>query len=64
MSVGSSRDLDEELRQAGGAMILWGGVRRLAFRLAPLAAALLLSGCDLGGARSERPDRRRPTRRF
>ncbi len=29
-------------------MILWGGVRRLAFRLAPLSAALLLSGCDLG----------------
>jgi len=29
-------------------MILWGGVRRLAFRLAPLSAILLLSGCDLG----------------
>ena len=29
-------------------MILWGGVRRLAFRLAPLSATLLLSGCDLG----------------
>ena len=29
-------------------MILWGGVRRLVFRLAPLGAALLLSGCDLG----------------
>ena len=27
-------------------MILWGGIRRLAFRLAPLSAALLLSGCD------------------
>ena len=27
-------------------MILWGGVRRLAFRLAPLSATLLLSGCD------------------
>ena len=27
-------------------MILWGGVRRLAFRLAPLSAALLLGGCD------------------
>ena len=27
-------------------MILWGGVRRLSFRLAPLSAALLLSGCD------------------
>ena len=48
MSVGSSRDLDEELRQAGGAMFGWGGVRRLAFRLAPLGAVLLLSGCDLG----------------
>ena len=36
------------VRQAGGAMILWGGVRRLAFRLAPLSAILLLSGCDLG----------------
>lgn len=29
-------------------MSLWGGVRRLAFRLAPLSAILLLSGCDLG----------------
>lgn len=29
-------------------MILWGGVRKLAFRLAPLSAILLLSGCDLG----------------
>jgi cytochrome o ubiquinol oxidase subunit II len=29
-------------------MILWVGIRRLAFRLAPLASALLLSGCDLG----------------
>jgi cytochrome o ubiquinol oxidase subunit II len=28
-------------------MILWGGVRRLSFRLAPLSATLLLSGCDL-----------------
>jgi cytochrome o ubiquinol oxidase subunit 2 len=27
-------------------MILWGGIRRLAFRLAPLSATLLLSGCD------------------
>jgi cytochrome o ubiquinol oxidase subunit II len=27
-------------------MILWGGVRRLSFRLAPLSATLLLSGCD------------------
>jgi cytochrome o ubiquinol oxidase subunit II len=27
-------------------MILWGGIRRLAFRLAPFAAALPLSGCD------------------
>jgi cytochrome o ubiquinol oxidase subunit II len=27
-------------------MILWGGVRRLFFRLAPLSATLLLSGCD------------------
>ena len=27
-------------------MILWGWVRRLAFKLAPLGAALLLSGCD------------------
>ncbi len=27
-------------------MILWGRVRRLAFGLAPLSAALLLSGCD------------------
>ena len=27
-------------------MILWGRIRRLAFRLAPLSAALLLSGCD------------------
>ena len=27
-------------------MILWGGVRRLVFRLAPLSAALLLGGCD------------------
>jgi cytochrome o ubiquinol oxidase subunit II len=28
-------------------MILWGGVRRLSFRLAPLSATLLLGGCDL-----------------
>jgi cytochrome o ubiquinol oxidase subunit II len=28
-------------------MILWGGVRRLFFRLAPLSATLFLSGCDL-----------------
>jgi cytochrome o ubiquinol oxidase subunit II len=28
-------------------MILWGGVRRLAFGLAALGATLLLSGCDL-----------------
>ena len=28
-------------------MVLWGGVRRLFFRLAPLSATLLLSGCDL-----------------
>src|ERR1700728_3452704 len=27
-------------------MILWGRIRRLAFRLAPLSATLLLSGCD------------------
>jgi cytochrome o ubiquinol oxidase subunit 2 len=27
-------------------MVLWGRIRRLAFRLAPVAAALLLSGCD------------------
>ncbi len=27
-------------------MILWGGVRKLAFRLAPFGAALLLGGCD------------------
>ena len=27
-------------------MILWGRIRRLALRLAPLSATLLLSGCD------------------
>src|SRR3984885_16121975 len=46
MSVGSSRDLGRGVRQAGGAMVLWGRIRRLVFRLAPLSAALLLSGCD------------------
>ena len=27
-------------------MILWGRIRRLAFRLAPLSATLLQGGCD------------------
>ena len=40
-------------------MILWGGVRRLSFRLAPLGAALLLSGCDWAVLDPKGPDRRR-----